>query len=303
MIYDVVIIGGGIAALTSSIYSVRKGLKTLLIAKQIGGQTNWAIGIENYPGFKKINGLDLISNTKEQSLSLGAEIIEGDEVVSVKEIEKIFEVKTNKNKYQTKTIIVASGKEPRKINIEGETEFLGKGVAYCATCDAPLFKNKHVAVIGSGNAGLDAAIELSKYCSKIDVLEESDEIKGDRKTAEKIENDKTFTILKNANITKIIGDKFVNSIEYVANKEKKQISLSGVFIEIGSIPTSNFMSSKIKKNNIGEIIVDSNTKATSIPGIFAAGDVTDNLYKQIIIAAGDGAIAAISVDEYLKKKS
>lgn len=303
MIYDLIIIGGGIAALTSSIYGSRKGLKTLVLTKQIGGQTNWAIGIENYPGFKKINGLDLMFAVKDQSISLGAEIVEGVEVISVKEIENIFEVKTNKNTYQTKTIIVASGKEPRKINIEGEAEFLGRGVAYCATCDAPLFKNKVVAVIGSGNAGLDAALELSKYSNNIYILERSDQIKGDQKTLQKIKNDEKFTILKNANITKIKGDKFVNSIEYILEKEKKEIALSGVFIEIGSIPTSSFMPSKIKRNNIGEIIVDQKTKATSIPGIFAAGDVTDSLYKQIIIAAGDGAIAAISVDEYLKKIS
>lgn len=300
--YDILIIGGGTAAMSAAVYTARKARKTLVIAAKIGGQTAIAGMVENYPGFKQILGVELSLNIRDQAKSLGAEIIEGEKVLSIKKDKKVFQVTTDRNKYNTKAIIIASGKKSRTLNIPGEKELLGRGVAYCATCDAPLFKNKTVVVAGGGNSGLDAAVELLKYAKKVYVLEYMSDCIGDKKILDYLKKNKKVTIIANAQITEVIGDKFMQSLTYQnrLNKKNHTLNAEGLFIEIGWEVVSDFVPTIVKKNKFGEIIVDQKTQSTSTRGIFAAGDVTDGLYKQAIIAAGDAAKAAISADNYLK---
>jgi len=305
MIYDILIIGGGTASLSAAVYASRKARHTLVIAKKIGGQTAIAGLVENYPGFKQIQGVELSLNIKSQAEHLGATIIDGEIVEKITKNEHDFTVKTDKNHYKAKTIIIASGKKPRQLQVTGEKEFLGRGVAYCATCDAPMFKNKTVVVAGGGNSGFDAAEELLKYAKKIYILEFAPECIGDKLVLDKLKKHKKVSIITNAQITNITGDKFVKVISYknrVTNKITK-ILAEGLFVEIGWEVVSDFVPKEVKKNKAGEIIVDHKTCATNIAGIFAAGDVTDNLYKQAVTAAAQGAISAISADEYLKKNN
>lgn len=302
--YDVIIIGGGSASMSAAIYTARKMLKTLIISKKFGGQTAMASEVENYPGYKKILGVELIMKMREQAEELGAKIEEGQEVKKINiKGSKDFEIITDKDTFQAKSVIIASGKKPRKLGVPGEKEFMGKGVAYCATCDAALFRDKPVAVIGGGNSGLDAALELTKYAEKIYVLEFADTMKGDAKTLQKLEADDKVTLITNAETKKIEGDKNADYLYYLDKKtsEEKKLRVDGVFVEIGWEVVSDFVPQEIKKNKWGEIEVDHKTQATSVEGIYSAGDVTDNLYKQTIIACGDASKAAISVSEYLEK--
>ncbi len=304
MTYDVIIIGGGTAAMSAAIYTARKARKTLVIAKKIGGQTAIAGLVENYPGFKQILGVELSLTIKDQAKFQGAEILEDEAVKGIKKDKNIFEVVTTKNKYLAKSIVIASGKKSRVLNIPGEKELIGKGVAYCAICDAPLFKDKTVVVAGGGNSGLDAAVELLKYAKKIYVFEYMPECIGDKKVLDSLKKDKKVTIITNAQITKVSGDGFMDQLEYVDRTDNKKctIKAQGLFVEIGWEVVNDFVPTQIKRNKKGEIIVDQKTQMTNLEGVFAAGDVTDGLYKQAIIAAGDAAKAAISVDEFLKKQ-
>ena len=290
--YDVIIVGGGSASFSAAIYTARNLLKTLIVTKKFGGQTAMSSEVENYPGFKKILGVELIMKMREHAESLGAKVNDAEEVKTINiKSDKNFEVITNIKKYKTRSIIIASGKKPRKLGVSGEKEFMGKGVAYCVTCDAPMFKGKDVAVIGGGNSGLDAAMELTKYAKKIYILEYANTLKGDKKTQMLLSKNK-----------KIEGKQFVEKLVYedkISNIEKN-IKVQGVFVEIGWETISDFTPMKIKKNKFKEIIVDQKTQATSVKGIYAAGDVTDGLYKQTIVACGDAAKAALSVNEYLK---
>lgn len=301
--YDVIIVGGGSASFSAAIYTARNLLKTLIVTKKFGGQTAMSSEVENYPGFKKILGVELIMKMREHAESLGAKVNDAEEVKTINiKSDKNFEVITNIKKYKTRSIIIASGKKPRKLGVSGEKEFMGKGVAYCVTCDAPMFKGKDVAVIGGGNSGLDAAMELTKYAKKIYILEYANTLKGDKKTQMLLSKNKKIEFITNAMTKKIEGKQFVEKLVYedkISNIEKN-IKVQGVFVEIGWETISDFTPMKIKKNKFKEIIVDQKTQATSVKGIYAAGDVTDGLYKQTIVACGDAAKAALSVNEYLK---
>lgn len=302
MIYDVIIIGGGVSALTAGIYTARKKLKTLIVAKEIGGQTAKAPLVENYPGYENILGIELVLKIKNQLTKLNVKINDFENVLKISKTKNIFSIKTNKSLYKSKTIIIASGKQPRKLNIPGEKEFVGRGVAYCATCDAPLFKNKIVTVIGSGNSGLSSAIELGKYAKKVYILESSNKSIADSVLKERIKKDRKFKLIFNAKISEISGEKFVKAIKYIDQKQNEKIlNTDGVFIEIGWIVDAPFISNNLKINKLGEIIINQKTCETNIKGLFASGDITDNKYKQIVIAAGSGAVAGLSVNEYLNK--
>lgn len=304
MKYDVIIVGGGVAALSAAIYTARKELSTLVIAKEVGGQTAWAADIENYPGYEKIKGVELILKMKKQVGNLKVLINENEYVKGIKGETQNFTITTNVKEYNSKSIIIASGKMPRKLGIPGEEEFVGRGVAYCATCDAPLFRDKMVAVIGGGNSALDAASELSQYAKKVYILVRSEELRADPAFLDAIKKDKKVEIVLNAVPKKISGDRFVNLLSYLNTKVQRltTIPVDGVFIEIGYETSVDFIPTNIKRNKLNEIIIDQKTGATNIAGIFAAGDVTDVAYKQAVISAGSAAIAALSVYEYLKEK-
>lgn len=301
--YDVIIIGAGPAGMTAAIYTARKRLNTLVLGKEAGGQMVWSSDVENYTGFSMITGADLAMKFQEHMNSLkdNLEVKLGSEVVGLEHNITSFEV-TDKagNQYFAKTIIIASGKNPKHLGIPGESEFFGHGVATCATCDAPLYKGKTVAVVGGGNSALDATLSLAKVASQVYVVNLNQMISGDNIVKGKVEHLLNVKILNNTKALAVLGDKAVTGLEIQSfGKEKDTLAVTGVFVEIGYEP-SNAFDQLSEKNEQGEIKVDGNLQ-TNIPGLFAAGDVNDAWGEQIIIAAGEGAKAAIAVSDYLNK--
>jgi len=294
MIYDVAIIGGGPAGLTAGIYAARKKLKTVILAKQIGGQPLLCDLIENYPGFEKISGKELIDKMLAQNKKYGVEIREDEEIKTIAKQDDIFLI----NSLEAKTIIIATGRNPRRLNVPGEKEFEGKGVSYCTTCDAPLFAGKDVAVIGSGNSGLYSAGDLLKYAQKIYVLESLSKIMGDEWMAEELKKGGKVEFILGAEVKEIKGSKFVEKIIYNNDKE---IDVGGVFISVGWIPAAGFAKDFLEMNEDGEIIIDPKTNETSVKGVFGAGDATNTKHKQLVVAAAEGAKAALSVYGYLAR--
>ncbi|MBI2635398.1 MAG: FAD-dependent oxidoreductase [Parcubacteria group bacterium] len=303
--YDLIIVGGGPAGAAAAVYAGRKKLKTLLITNDWGGQSVVSSGIENWIGIKSISGFDLAKSFEDHVRAQeGVEIVSPDKVSGVSPSELNYTVKTEKgNEYQTRTLIVTSGGRRRRLGIPGEDKFDGRGVAYCSTCDAPIFKDKDVAVVGGGNAGLEAVIDLFPYAAKIYIINRGPNLSGDPLTQEEVKKSPKVTIISNAETQEILGDQFVSGIKYLDKQDNqvKELALQGVFVEIGSVPNSEFMKGLVEMNNGGEIIVDHKTGATNRPGIFAAGDVTDEIYKQNNISAGDGVAAALSAYNYLFK--
>jgi len=302
--YDLIIIGGGPAGIAAGIYATRKKLNTLLISRDFIGQVGKAFLIENYPGFEEIRGVALMERFKKHLEKFAIDINEGEEVSKIsKRKDGTFEVTTSqKDRYFARAIIVASGRDPRPLEIPGEKEFLGRGVSYCTTCDAPLFQDKDVVVIGGGNSGFGAALELSKYCPKIYILHRGSKPRADEIVQERVKKTKKIKVLLNTDIKEIKGKNFVESIVYQDLKIKKQktIIVQGVFVQIGSIPATGFVRGLVDFNEKDEIKIDSKTFSIKTPGLFAAGDVTDVPIKQIVVAAGEGVKAALSVYEYLQ---
>ncbi len=302
--YDLIIIGGGPAGIAAGIYAARQKINTLLIAKDFGGQVaKKAVAIENYPGFAEISGLELIRKF-EKHLRKQKIDIERDEVTKLKKIGKKFFVRTkNKHQIQARAVIVASGADPRSMEVPGEKKFIGKGVSYCVQCDGPLFTNKEVAVIGGGNAGFEAAIFLAKIAKKIYILEASPKIRADQTNQEIVKKTGKVEIITNVVFKKIQGEQFVKSIVYQDQRSKKEKTLpvEGVFVEIGSQPATSFVKDLVDFNEKDEIKVNPFAGETKTPGLFAAGDADNVPFKQIVIAAGEGAKAALAAYNYLQK--
>lgn len=302
MAYDLIIIGADSAGLTAGIYAGRKKLNTLILTKQIGGQSIYTNTIENYPGIDLIGGIELIGKITAQVKKYGVEIKEGEEVVSIEKGEKDFSVKTkNEESIETKSVIIATGKVPRRLDVPGEKELENKGVSFCSICDAPLFGGKLVAVIGGGNSGLETAMDLTKYAEKIYVFEYTPKLRGDEFLQDKLKQSGKVEFILNAEIKKIKGRDFVEKIVYLERKTEKikDMPVSGVFVNIGWDPAALFLGKLVDLNSRGEIIVNPKTMETSVRGIFAAGDVTESVYKQIVIAAAEGAKAALSAYNYV----
>ncbi len=302
--YDLIIIGGGPAAISAGIYAARKKLKTLLIAKNWGGQVRLSPLVENYPGFESILGMDLankfISHLKKNNL----EIKEGIEIkeIELEENNKVVRVRGEKENFKTKAIIIATGRVPNKLGISNEEKFIGKGISYCATCDAPLFRDKKVIVIGSGNAGAEIAIELTNYASEVYILARSPGLKANEYLQNKIKKSSKIKIIANALVKEFKGDKFIEGFIYQdkISSKMKEMDIQGIFIAIGSSANSSLVKNMVELNKQNEIKIDSSNR-TSQPNIFAAGDVTNVSHKQIIIAAGEGAKAALNAYDYIKK--
>jgi alkyl hydroperoxide reductase subunit F len=303
--YDLIIIGGGPAGVAAGIYAGRKKIKFLLITDSFGGQSIVSNKIENWIGEKEISGFELAKKLENHLKSQqGVEILENDLVSKIEKTENGFKVFTNNNKiFETKYILVATGSSHRKLNIPGEKEFEGRGVFYCATCDAPLMKNKTAAVIGGGNSGLEAVLDLIPYASLIYLLEYKDKLKGDALTQEKIKSSPKVQIITLAEIAEITGENFVSGLKYKDRQtnEIRELKVDGVFVEIGSIPNSFLVKDFVDLNNFGEIIVDPKTQQTSLFGIWAVGDVTDFPYKQNNIAVGHAISAILNINDYLNK--
>ncbi len=300
-IYDVLIVGAGPAGLAAGIYCARKMLRTLVVSKDVGGQAAWSWEVENYLGYQLVSGAELVSRFYEHLQAFQVELREREEVKEIAGGDGAFRVGTDQGStYQASSLIIASGKVPRPLNVPGEREFRGRGVVYCATCDAPLFARKEVAVIGGGNSGLDAALQLSKIASRVYLLTIEERLTGDPITQEQLSGAENVEVHLKHRVVEIKGETFVKSmvVEDLATGDTREIPLQGVFIEIGTIPSSGFLRGVVELNQAGEVIIDSNNR-TSAPGIFAAGDVTNVTEKQIIIAAGEGAKAALSCYAWL----
>jgi alkyl hydroperoxide reductase subunit F len=305
--YDLIIVGGGPAGISAGIYASRKKIKTLLITDTFGGQSIVSDKIENWIGEKEISGYNLAKKLENHLKSQeGIEILENDLVIEIKKIDNGFEVKTKEGKtFETKYLLIATGSRHRRLNVPGEKEFEGRGVFYCATCDAPLLKNKIACVIGGGNSGLESALDLVPYASLIYILEYTDKLKGDDITQEKIKSYDKIHIITSAEVIEIFGQNFVSGLKYKdrITNEVKELKTDGVFVAIGMEPNSYLVKDLVKLNNRGEIIVDPKTQQTSLFGIWSAGDVTDFPYKQNNIAVGNAISAVLNIYENLKNKS
>ncbi|MFA5072101.1 MAG: FAD-dependent oxidoreductase [Candidatus Pacearchaeota archaeon] len=302
MEYDLIIIGGGPAGMTSGIYSVRQKLKTLVITKEFGGQmTHKAVDIENYPGFEKIPGFELIAKFEDQMKHKGVEVL-NDEVSEIKKENNLFTVLTKEGKnIQSKTVIIATGAEPRRLEVKGEEEFLGKGVSYCTTCDGPLFNNKEVAIIGGGEAGFEAALFLSNYANKIYILEYGESIRAGKDIQDKASLIEKISVIASAELLEIKGKDFVNQIVFKDRKtgEEKTLNAEGVFVQAGYEPATSFLKDLVELNERKEVIVNFETFETKTPGLFAVGDVNSQKVKQIVVACGQGAVAVINAYKYI----
>lgn len=299
-IYDVIIVGGGPAGITAAIYTSRQMLKTLVVTKDVGGQVIKTPDIENYPGFELISGPELAQKFINQAKKFGTEVVY-EEVQKLDDSEGNFIVSTNQNQYKSHSLILSFGKIPRKLDIPGESEFKGRGVSYCATCDAPFFRGKDVVVNGGGNSALDAVILLSKLAKKVYLIHRRDEFTAEDIRVEKVKKMPNVEIITNATIKEIKGSEKVQSIIYGKDSHEIELKTDGVFIEIGYIVENGLIKNFVKMDEKNQIIVNKD-HSTSHEGVFAAGDLTNSYYKQIVISAGEGAIAAISVAKYINKK-
>ncbi len=294
--YDCIIIGAGPAGMTAAIYLIRKKAKILVVTVDIGGQIKDGPLIENYPGFEKITGPEWADKVQNQAEKLGVEFQIGAKVKKISKTENGFEVTTeNSQKYQAKTVVIASGKSPRRLNIPGEKEFEGKGVSVCVTCDGPIYQGKQVAIIGGGNSAIAAALELEKYAEKVYVLNLGSELIGEEVRIEQLKKSPKVEIIGQAKTTAIEGKQFVETLKYkdLQNNNEKELKVNGIFREIGWEPSTEYLMEFVELTNTKEIKIGPDN-STNVPGIFACGDVTAISQKQLVIAAGEGAKAALS---------
>lgn len=302
---DSIILGGGPAGLAAAVYFARQKLSFKLITPVFGGNALWSADIENYLGFHLLDGMGLVEKFREHlnDYKDSFELIEGDGVGSVEQISGGFKIKTQKGlELESKTVLIVTGEKHRELNIPGEKAFYGRGVTYCATCDAPLYKGKDVAVVGGGNSAMEAALFLEKYAKSITILTVNDQLSGDAMYRKKIEASELISVFPKVKASRILGDSFVSSLEYeTADGSKKILGVQGVFIEIGLIPVSEFIGF-VKKSKGGEILVNEHNE-TSVSGIWAAGDVTQVTEKQIAVAVGEGSKAALRIIKWLQQRA
>jgi len=301
--YDLIIIGGGPAGLTAAVYAARKKMNTLLLTKEFGGQLMWTKEIENYMGYQFISGPELMGKFEEQ-VKRFAVAIQYEEVNGlIVNQDGTFLVKTEETEYQSKTVILATGKRPRGLDIPGEKEFTGRGVSYCATCDGPFFDNKEVAVIGGGNSAVQAALELSKIAHTVYLVVRNDHYIADPIILEKMKVATNIIEKIGYESEGIYGNEVVEkiTIREITTGKLQDLAIDGVFVEIGLEPNSEYVEDIVRMNKRKELMVDCRSR-TNIPGVYAAGDITDGPDKQIVIAAGDGAKAALMAYDYLLHK-
>lgn len=301
--YDCIIVGAGPAGITAAIYLARKKLDILLVSLDIGGQANLSTDVENYTGFTMIPGQELVRRFEEHLKAFNINFV-CDKVEEVSKEKNLFKVRTKTKVYWSKTVIIASGKKPRSLKVPGEDKLIGKGVLYGTIFDAAFFKEKPVAIVGGGNSALQAVLEASKFTKKIFLINIASDLTGDEILKEQVKKLGFVKILNNSRVKAILGENKVEAVEVenLVTKETKKLMVDGVIVVIGLEPSLDFKLPRgLKLNKQKEIDVDQNCK-TSVAGLFAAGDVTDVKWKQIIIAAGEGAKAALSAHEYLQRK-
>lgn len=301
--YDLIILGGGPAGVAAAVYSARKQLKTLIITNEFGGQSTVSTLIYNWIGTPEISGPDLASELKKHALYYKGpylDIIEGDKVTSLIKDHKTFTIKTESGKdYQSKAIIVATGSGRRKLEAENALKYENKGITYCASCDGPLYEDQDVLVIGGGNAGFETSLQLLAYCKSVTLVHRSAEFRADEITVKKTLENPKFKAILNADIKRVNGEQFVSSLTYIDKETSQEHTLpaTGIFVEIGQTPNTEFLKEVVPLDNFNKIIVDPTTQMTQVSGIWAAGDATNGKYHQNNIAAGD-AVKAVE-DAYL----
>ena len=304
-LYDVTVIGSGPAAVSAAIYAARKGLNVAMVGVKIGGQVLDTNEIENIIGTVSTTGAKFAETLEKHLKEHEIAFKEGHLVKEIKEDGKDKILITDDGKsYKTKTVIVATGAKPRSLNIPGEAKYVGKGVHYCSTCDGPFYKGLNVAVIGGGNSGVEAALDLSGIAKSVTLIEFMPELKADKVLQEKLAEQSNIKTILNSATVKVNGNEFVESIVYKSREtdEEKTLNVEGMFVEIGLSPRSEVVKDLVETNKIGEIVINPENNSTSVAGIFAAGDVSSIRQKQIIIAMGEGAKAALGAFEYLITK-
>ena len=300
--YDLMIIGGGPAGITAGVYAARKQLKTLLVSVDIGGQINNTMGIENYLGYQFIEGPELISKFEAQVSQFPIDQKIGDKVSLLRKIKGGFEaISEAGDKYQAKAVVFATGKRPRKLNVPGETELAARGVTYCAICDGPIFAGQRVVVVGGGNSALEAALDMVKIAEHVDLVSLTP-LTGDPVLVDQLSGAKNLSLFIEYQTVEIRGQDLVEGVlvKDLKSGEEKLLDVTGVFIEIGLMPNSDAVRDLVELNKLGEVPVSCFCE-TTMPGLYAAGDVTDVPEKQIIIAAGEGAKAALQAHRYLQR--
>lgn len=297
--YDVLVVGGGPAGASAAIYAARKGIRTGIIAERFGGQVMDTMGIENFIGTAYTEGPKLVASLEEHVKEYGIDVMNLQRAKRLVKKDLVEIELENGAVLKSKSVILSTGARWRNVNVPGEAEFKNKGVAYCPHCDGPLFEGKRVAVIGGGNSGIEAAIDLAGIVKHVTVLEFAPELKADQVLQDRLHSLPNVTVITNAQTTEITGTDKVNGISYVSRdtNESHHVELEGVFVQIGLVPNTDWLDS-VERNNFGEIVVDRHG-ATNVPGVFAAGDCTNSAYKQIIISMGSGATAALGAFDYL----
>jgi alkyl hydroperoxide reductase subunit F len=305
MSYDLIIVGGGPAAIAAGVYAARKKIKTLVLADHFGGQSSVSPEIQNWIGIKSIDGNVLADTLKDHLFSYQGETLEIKEHELVSRIEAqegAFAVTTPKGTYSTKTALLVTGGRRRKLAIPGAERYEQKGITYCASCDGPLFADQDVAVIGGGNAAFGTAGQLLAYAKSVTLFQHSDQFKAEAITVEALLKDPKFTALKNVEVTEVTGGDYAEKIIYLdkTSGEQKELAVTGIFVEIGFLPNTEMVKDLITLDQINAVVVDPKTQATSRPGIWAAGDCSDGLYHQNNIAVGDAIKAVENIFLYLK---
>ncbi|MBI3589555.1 MAG: FAD-dependent oxidoreductase [Candidatus Liptonbacteria bacterium] len=305
MIYELIIIGGGPGGVAAGVYAARKKIKVALVTDSFGGQSLVSADVRNWIGTKSVSGFDLAqmleSHLRDQA---GIDIFDSERVAKIEKSGEGFVVKTESGKnYEAKYILTTAGSRRRRLGIPGEDKHEGHGVAYCSICDAPLFEGEVVVVVGGGNAGLEAVVDLQPYAKKIYLLERGDFPKGDPITLDKIQKDPKFELIVNAETLEILGEEKVTGLKYkdLKTNAEKILEVGGVFVEIGILPNSEMLGDLVERDKFGDIIVDHKTQKTSLPGLWAAGDVTDVLYKQNNVSAGDAIKAVLNIYDEINK--
>ncbi|MDP2813351.1 MAG: FAD-dependent oxidoreductase [Erysipelotrichaceae bacterium] len=301
-IYDLLVIGGGPAGLNAALYAKRKGLTTGIITQRIGGQLLNTSSVDNYLGISQVSGEELSEKYLSHLKELDVGILEEAEVTIVEKIDKLFNTTLKDGTiFQSKTLLLATGSAPRKLEVPGEVEFSNRGVAYCAICDAPLFKDKNVIIAGGGNSAVEAAIDVAKFATQVTLVHRS-QLRADQILIDHMMNQSNITVFLQTQILQIVGDDKMTGVN-VLNKETSQervIEADGIFIEIGNLPSNVLVKDLVTLNLQGEVVVDEKNM-TSLSGLYAAGDVTQMPYKQIVIAVADGAKAALAANEYINQ--
>ena len=300
--YDFVIVGGGPAAMSAAVYAARFKMKTIVLAREIGGTIVNTHLIENWPGEKSLSGMELMQKLQEHVESLDVEIKQA-EVKEIKQSGKNFLLETDEGKYEGKTILLATGTKHRKLGVPGEEEFSGRGVSYCAVCDGAFFADKVVAVVGGSDSAAKEALFLSEHAKKVYIIYRKEKIRAEPINGDRVDANKKIEIINNTNVLEIKGDKFVESVVLdTPYKGNKDLKLDGVFIEIGYDPQNELAKGLGAKLDKGGEIISGKGSETSVPGVYSAGDVTSGSFKQAITAAAQGVIAANSAYTYTKTK-